>query len=83
VTANGGPDKPDPGGQERHDRNHPGINEGGRCDCRHRRRRHGESPLTPPANPSFGVGAGNVPVIIDNDADLKDAAAKIVMGRVV
>jgi len=30
--------------------------------------------------PSFGVGAGNVPVIIDNDADLKDAAAKIVMG---
>ena len=30
--------------------------------------------------PSFGVGAGNVPVIIDNDADLKDATAKIVMG---
>jgi succinate-semialdehyde dehydrogenase len=30
--------------------------------------------------PSFGVGAGNVPVIIDNDADLKDAAGKIVMG---
>jgi len=30
--------------------------------------------------PSFGVGAGNVPVIIDTDADLNDAAAKIVMG---
>src|SRR3989454_2206654 len=30
--------------------------------------------------PSFRVGAGNVPVIIDNDADLKDAAGKIVMG---
>src|SRR5262245_22006490 len=30
--------------------------------------------------PSFGVGAGNVPVIIDGDVDLKDAAGKIVMG---
>src|SRR6478735_223060 len=30
--------------------------------------------------PSFGVGAGNVPVIIDTDADHKDAAGKIVMG---
>jgi len=30
--------------------------------------------------PSFGVGAGNVPVIIDRDADLKDAAEKIVTG---
>jgi succinate-semialdehyde dehydrogenase len=30
--------------------------------------------------PSFGVGAGNVPVIIDADANLKDAAEKIVMG---
>src|SRR5262249_48514756 len=30
--------------------------------------------------PSFGVGAGNVPVIIDNDVDLKDAAGKIVLG---
>jgi succinate-semialdehyde dehydrogenase len=30
--------------------------------------------------PSFGVGAGNVPVIVDNDADLNDAAAKIVNG---
>jgi succinate-semialdehyde dehydrogenase len=30
--------------------------------------------------PSFGVGAGNVPVIIDRDADLKEAAEKIVMG---
>ena len=30
--------------------------------------------------PSFGVGAGNVPVIIDGDANLKDAAEKIVAG---
>src|SRR6188768_4109728 len=28
--------------------------------------------------PSFGVGAGNVPVIVDEDADLNDAAMKIV-----
>ena len=31
--------------------------------------------------PSYGVGAGNVPVIIDRDVDLKDAAEKIVAGR--
>jgi succinate-semialdehyde dehydrogenase len=30
--------------------------------------------------PSFGVGAGNVPVIIDRDADLKDAVDKIIAG---
>jgi succinate-semialdehyde dehydrogenase len=30
--------------------------------------------------PSFGVGAGNVPVIVDDDADLADAATKIVNG---
>ena len=30
--------------------------------------------------PSYGVGAGNVPVIIDRDVDLKDAAEKIVTG---
>src|SRR5438477_7629772 len=30
--------------------------------------------------PSFGVGAGNVPVIIDREVDLKDAAEKIVLG---
>ncbi len=30
--------------------------------------------------PSFGVGAGNVPVIIDRDVDLKDAVEKIVLG---
>src|SRR3954452_7295889 len=30
--------------------------------------------------PSFGVGAGNVPVIIDRDVDLKDAVDKIVLG---
>jgi len=30
--------------------------------------------------PAFGVGPGNVPVIIDRDADLDDAAAKIVVG---
>jgi succinate-semialdehyde dehydrogenase len=30
--------------------------------------------------PSFGVGAGNVPVIIDRDVNLKDAVDKIVAG---
>jgi succinate-semialdehyde dehydrogenase len=30
--------------------------------------------------PSFGVGAGNVPVIIDRDVNLKEAAEKIVAG---
>jgi succinate-semialdehyde dehydrogenase len=30
--------------------------------------------------PSYGVGAGNVPVIIDRDVDIKDAAEKIVTG---
>jgi succinate-semialdehyde dehydrogenase len=30
--------------------------------------------------PSYGVGAGNVPVIIDRDVDLKDTAEKIVTG---
>src|SRR4051812_35034176 len=30
--------------------------------------------------PSYGVGAGNVPVIIDREVDLKDAAEKIVAG---
>jgi succinate-semialdehyde dehydrogenase len=30
--------------------------------------------------PSFGVGAGNVPVIIDRDANLTEAAEKIVTG---
>ena len=30
--------------------------------------------------PSFGVGAGNVPVIIDRDVNIKDAVDKIVMG---
>ena len=30
--------------------------------------------------PSFGVGAGNVPVIIDRGVDLRDAAEKIVAG---
>ena len=30
--------------------------------------------------PSFGVGAGNVPVIIDRNVDLKDAVEKIVDG---
>ena len=30
--------------------------------------------------PSYGVGAGNVPVIIDRDADLSDAVGKIVAG---
>src|ERR671933_692874 len=30
--------------------------------------------------PSYGVGAGNVPVVIARDADLQDAAEKIVAG---
>jgi len=30
--------------------------------------------------PSFGVGAGNVPVIIDRDVDIKEAVEKIVLG---
>lgn len=30
--------------------------------------------------PSFGVGAGNVPVIIDREVDIKDAVEKIVLG---
>jgi succinate-semialdehyde dehydrogenase len=30
--------------------------------------------------PSYGVGAGNVPVIIDRDVDIKEAADKIVTG---
>jgi len=30
--------------------------------------------------PSFGVGAGNVPVIIDRDVDVTDAVEKIVLG---
>ena len=30
--------------------------------------------------PSYGVGAGNVPVIIDRGVDLRDAAEKIVVG---
>ena len=30
--------------------------------------------------PSFGVGAGNVPVIIDRDVNLKEAAEKVVTG---
>jgi succinate-semialdehyde dehydrogenase len=30
--------------------------------------------------PSYGVGAGNVPVIIDREVDLRDAAEKIVAG---
>ncbi len=31
--------------------------------------------------PAYGVGAGNVQVIVDTDADLNDAAAKIITGR--
>ncbi len=31
--------------------------------------------------PAFGVGVGNVQVIIDDDADIKDAIPKIVTGR--
>jgi succinate-semialdehyde dehydrogenase len=30
--------------------------------------------------PSYGVGAGNVPVVIDRDVDLKAAAEMIVAG---
>jgi succinate-semialdehyde dehydrogenase len=30
--------------------------------------------------PSYGVGAGNVPVIIDRDVDIGEAAEKIVTG---
>jgi succinate-semialdehyde dehydrogenase len=30
--------------------------------------------------PSYGVGAGNVPVIIDRDVNLKEAAEKVVIG---
>ena len=30
--------------------------------------------------PSFGVGAGNVPVILDRNIDLKDAVGKVVAG---
>ena len=30
--------------------------------------------------PSFGVGAGNVPVIIDRDVNLREAVDKIVTG---
>lgn len=32
--------------------------------------------------PAFGVGAGNVQCIVDEDVDLADAAAKIVAGRI-
>jgi succinate-semialdehyde dehydrogenase len=32
--------------------------------------------------PSFGVGPGNVQVILDRDIDVKDALAKIVAGRI-
>jgi succinate-semialdehyde dehydrogenase len=31
--------------------------------------------------PAYGVGAGNVQCIVDNDADLADAAEKILIGR--
>jgi succinate-semialdehyde dehydrogenase len=31
--------------------------------------------------PAFGVGPGNVQCLIDNDADIKDAVAKIIRGR--
>ncbi len=31
--------------------------------------------------PAFGVGAGNVQCIVDNDVDLADAASKIIAGR--
>jgi succinate-semialdehyde dehydrogenase len=31
--------------------------------------------------PAYGVGAGNVQVIVDRDADFKDAASKIITGR--
>lgn len=32
-------------------------------------------------NPSYGVGQGNVQVIVDRDVDFKDATAKIIEGR--
>ncbi len=31
--------------------------------------------------PAFGVGPGNVPVLVDTSADLEDAVAKIVAGK--
>ena len=31
--------------------------------------------------PAFGVGPGNVPVLIDNSADIADAVAKVVAGK--
>ena len=31
--------------------------------------------------PAFGVGPGNVPVLVDTSADLEDAIAKVVMGK--
>ena len=31
--------------------------------------------------PAFGVGPGNVPVLIDTSADLEDAVAKVVAGK--
>ncbi|MGA2270995.1 MAG: aldehyde dehydrogenase family protein [Bryobacteraceae bacterium] len=31
--------------------------------------------------PAFGVGPGNVPVLIDTSADLKDAVAKVIAGK--
>ena len=31
--------------------------------------------------PAFGVGPGNVPVLIDTSADLEDAIAKVVAGK--
>src|ERR1022692_3983285 len=31
--------------------------------------------------PAFGVGPGNVPVLVDTSADLEDAVAKVVAGR--
>src|SRR5205814_5662891 len=31
--------------------------------------------------PAFGVGPGNVPVLVDTSADLEDAIAKIVAGK--
>ena len=31
--------------------------------------------------PAFGVGPGNVPVLVDTSADLEDAIAKVVAGK--
>ncbi len=31
--------------------------------------------------PAFGVGPGNVPVLVDTSADLEDAIPKIVAGK--